>query len=127
MNQEFLNTIFTIVVLPLLGVLTTYLVTFIKNKTESLKSKMANEDIIKYLDLAENTVIKAVGLVNQTYCDNLKESGKFDLEAQKIALQKTKSTVLSLLTTEAKSTLETVIPDLNKWIEITIENIINNK
>ena len=72
-----------------------------------------------------NTISQCVIATNQTYVESLKKEGKFDLEAQKIAFNKTKTSVLQLLSAEAKIYLTTVVGDLDSYIDNIIEAEVN--
>lgn len=119
--MQLLYDIFKIAIIPLLGVGVSYLVYFIKEKVQEIKDKVNNEKVSKYLTILETYIIDAVVTTNQTYVNSLKEKGTFDLEAQKEAFAKTKETVLSLLTDEAKEFLETFVGDLDLYINNIIE------
>lgn len=119
--MQLLYDIFKIAIIPLLGVGVSYLVYFIKEKVQEIKDKVNNEKVSKYLTILETYIIDAVVTTNQTYVNSLKEKGTFDLEAQKEAFTKTKETVLSLLTDEAKEFLETFVGDLDLYIDNIIE------
>jgi len=91
-----LNEIFQVCIIPLLGILTTYLVKYIKIKSEEIKlNNQKNEDaaynekLNKYITMLTDTITKCVIATNQTYVEELKKQGKFDEEAQKIAFEKT--------------------------------------
>ena len=81
--------IFQVCIIPLLGILTTFLVTYLKTATEELKNKNNNETYKKYIDLLSKTITNCVIATNQTYVESLKEQGKFDEEAQKEAFSRT--------------------------------------
>ena len=72
-----------------------------------------------------DTVTACVVATNQTYVETLKKQGKFDLEAQKIAFEKTKDAVLDLLNVEAKEYLLAVEDDLDAYINNQIEVAVN--
>ena len=72
-----------------------------------------------------NTISQCVIETNQTYIEALKKESKFDLEAQKIAFEKTKTSILQLLSDEAKVYLTTVIGDLDSYIDNIIEAEVN--
>lgn len=116
-----LNQIFEVCLIPLLAFATSALIDFIKAKIEETKVLTDNEITIKYLDLLENTVEDCLEATNQTYVNALKEQNAFDLEAQKIALEKTKEAVLSILSEEAIIYLTNFVGDLDKLIEDKIE------
>ena len=119
------KTIFEIIILPLLGILTSYLVAYIKAKRDSYIVTIENETYAKYINMLVDTVTACVVATNQTYVETLKKQGKFDLEAQKIAFEKTKDAVLDLLNVEAKEYLLAVVDDLDAYINNQIEVAVN--
>ena len=118
---EILSDIFQVCIIPLLGVLTTYLVFLIKSKTSEIKTKTDDEFLRTCLSVLETTVINAVIATNQTYVDSLKEQNAFDVEAQKKAFQKTYDAVMDSLTEDTKSGLTKLTTDLNLYITEMIE------
>ena len=89
--------IVNICIFPLLGVLTTYLITFIKNKTESLKKETDNELYKKYMGQLSDTIISCVIATNQTYVNALKDKNMFDAAAQYYSFTRTYDAVMSIL------------------------------
>ena len=118
---ELVKQIFEVCLFPLLGVLTTFLILFIKKKSQELKAQTDNELYHKYIDMLEQTVVNCVIATNQTYVDSLKKQGKFDLEAQKEAFNRTYSQVMLILADDAKVYLESAVGDLNAYITNMIE------
>ena len=118
---ELIKQIFEVCLFPLLGVLTTFLILFINKKSQELKAQTDNELYHKYIDMLEETVINCVIATNQTYVDSLKKQGKFDLEAQKEAFNRTYSQVMLILADDAKIYLESAVGDLNVYITNMIE------
>ena len=117
--------IFEACVIPLLGVLTVYIVKFILMKTEELNSKNKYDILNKYLTMLSNTVIDCVVATNQTYVDSLKAQGKFNLEAQKIAFEMTYNAVIKVLSDDAKEYLTNIYCDLSVYITNMIEAEVN--
>ena len=118
---ELVKQIFEVCLFPLLGVLTTFLILFINKKSQELKAQTDNELYHKYIDMLEQTVVNCVIATNQTYVDSLKKQGKFDLEAQKEAFNRTYSQVMLILADDAKVYLESAVGDLNAYITNMIE------
>jgi hypothetical protein len=56
----------------------------------------------------------------------MKDQNLFDAEAQKTALEKTKTAVMDTLSDEAKTHLTGLYGDLNKYIENKIEEAVKN-
>ena len=117
--------IFEVCIVPLLGVLTAYLVKYIQVKSLEITSKSENELIDKYTQMLAETISACVLATNQTYVDALKKQGKFDAEAQKNAFDITFNAVLNILNADAKDYLSEVFGDLNTYITQQIEAAVN--
>lgn len=122
---ELVQQIFTICVIPLLGILTKFLVDFIKVKSEEILGKVDNDLADKYIKMLTETITDCVIATNQTYVNSLKEQGKFDLEAQKVAFEMTCNSVLAILSDDAKEYLTNVFGDLEVYIKNKIEVSVN--
>ena len=116
-----LQQIFQVCIIPLLGVLTTYLVLFIKNKTEQLKKETDNELYKKYMDQLSDTIINCVIATNQTYVEVLKNQNAFDINAQKEAFRRCYEAVMDILPTDAITFLNSAVGDLEAYIKNSIE------
>lgn len=123
--QEFVKNLFELVLFPLMGVLTSFLIAYFKEKKVELQIKSDNDIVDKYLDLADKIITDCVLTTTQTYVEALKKEGKFDAEAQKTAFNMTLNNVLSLLTVEAKEVLSNVVGDLNVYLTTKIESSVN--
>lgn len=125
LNSEFISEIMQIVIIPLLGVLTTYLVKFLKAKADEISNNTDSEIAKKYIEMISQTVIDCVIATNQTYVEALKKEGKFDEEAQKIAFEKTLNAVLDILGEDAKLYIKETFGDLEKYLTQLIESTVN--
>lgn len=123
--MELLSKIFELCIIPLIGILTSYLITFIRMKKTELVNKTEDEKAQKYLDMIGETVIDCVLTTNQTYVDSLKAQDKFDAEAQKIAFQKTYDMVIKFLSAEAKDYITEVYGDITEYLTSKIEAQVN--
>lgn len=117
--------VFTVVLIPLLGLATKYLITFVNLKAEELKQKAELEKYNKYIDMLNTTITNVVTATNQTYVNTLKEQGKFDAEAQKEAFHRSYETIISILGEEAQRYLNAAIGDLNAYITNSIERQVS--
>ena len=120
-----LTQLFEIVIFPLLGVGTIYLINLIKTKIQELKQNKEDELYHKYLNMVENTITSCVLATTQTYVEALKKQNAFDIEAQKIAFEKTYTNVMKILSDEAKEYLTNVVGDLEIFIYNKIEAEVN--
>ena len=123
--NELINAIFQVCILPLLGVLTTFLVKWLQAKSQQLQSNAQDEISKKYMSMLTNTITECVLATNQTYVEALKQQNKFDAEAQKIAFEKTSEAVMSILTEDAKKYLANAVGDLELYIKQKIEAEVN--
>lgn len=123
--QTLIPVIFQVCLIPLLAILTKYLVAWIQVKTKELTDTKDNEMFTKYMTLLSDTVINCVVTTNQTYVNTLKEQDKFDAEAQKEAFNKTYEAVMRILTDDAKKYLSEVLGDLDLYINTMIESQVN--
>ena len=122
---QMLSQIFEVCVIPLLGILTAYLVQYIATKKDALIKQNDNALAAKYITMLSKTITDCVIATNQTYVDSLKTQGKFDAEAQKKAFNMTLTAVLSILNDKAKEYLTAVYGDLNTYITKQIEAAVN--
>lgn len=122
---ELLADIFEVCIIPLLGVLTAYIVKYIQVKSNEITAKSENELIDKYTKMLADTITACVKATNQTYVDALKKQDKFDMEAQKNAFDMTLNSVLDILNADAKEYLSEAFGDLNTYITQQIEASVN--
>lgn len=125
MTMELLTQIMEVVIIPLLGILTAYVVKVINAKMEQISSSRKNELEKKYLDMLSNTITECVMATTQTYVDTLKKQGAFTAEAQKAAFDQTYNAVMTILSEEAKEYLNEAVGDLNLYITQKIEAEVN--
>lgn len=122
---QMLQQIFEVCIIPLLGILTTYLVKYIATKRDALIKQNDNALATKYITMLSKTITDCVIATNQTYVDSLKAQGKFDEEAQKKAFNLTLNAVLAILNDESKQYLTEAYGDLNTYITKQIEAAVN--
>ena len=123
--MELLQQIFEVCIIPLLGVLTAFIISFIKNKTAELQETTDNELYKKYMEMLRDTVIDCVIATNQTYVESLKNQNAFDKEAQKKAFQMCYDSIVTILADDAKEYLESAVGDLETYITKLIEAQVN--
>ena len=122
---EIIIQIFQLCIIPLLGILTKYLVDYLNARRDELNTKTENETAQKYTTMIFDTITKCVIATNQTYVNSLKEQNAFDAEAQKTAFNKTMNAVLEILSEDAKQYIIETTGDLNTYLTNLIEAEVN--
>ena len=125
MTMALLAEIMEVVVIPLLGILTAYVVKLVNAKIEDINKERDNVLEEKYLTMLGATISDCVTATTQTYVESLKKQGKFDAEAQKEAFNQTYTAVINILSEEAKKYLTVAVGDLNLYITQKIEAEVN--
>lgn len=125
MTMALLTEIMEVVVIPLLGILTAYVVKLVNAKIEDINKERDNALEEKYLTMLGATISDCVTATTQTYVESLKKQGKFDAEAQKEAFNQTYTAVMNILSEEAKKYLTVAVGDLNLYITQKIEAEVN--
>lgn len=119
--------ILKVVLIPILGILTKYIIDFLTAKSNELENKIENETADKYLKMITDTVVNCVIATNQTYVDSLKKQNAFTEEAQKEAFNRTMNAVLAILSQDAKDYIVEMTGDLKTYLTQLIEVNVNNK
>ena len=126
--MKLLYDVFNLCIVPLVGVLTFYLVQYIKAKGNEIASNVDSELASKYIVMLTTTITDCVVATNQTYVEALKKEGKFDKEAQYKAFQMTYNAVMDILTEDAKEYLNNFYGDLSLYLSKRIEaEVVANK
>lgn len=113
--------IFRVCLIPLFGIITAYLTNFLKAKKAEIEDKVENEKLATYLQMLDDTIINCVISTNQTYVESLKQSGTFNLEAQKEAFKLTYDAVIAIIGKDAEAYLALALGDLYTYITNKIE------
>ena len=116
MNELVINLIAVVA-----SVVVAYLLFFIETKRKEISAKTDNELYQKYIDQIASTISAVVARTNQTYVDELKKEGSFDIAAQEKALHETYNAIYDLLTDESKKYLEMITNDIPLYLMTQIE------
>ena len=120
MPQEVLN-----ILLSALGVIITGLAGFAVTKfTQWINSKISDAKAANYLSTIMKVVLDCVQEIYQTYVQSLKESGSFDKDAQKHALDACLVKIKSQLAPELITYITTNFGDVNSYLISLIESTI---
>lgn len=115
------------VLIPLLIILTRYLIVFLNAKRNELKEKTNNDLANKYIDMIYTTVTNCVIATNQTYVDTLKEQGSFDKAAQAIAFNQTLEAVKRMLSADALNYIHSITEDTDFYLSKLIEASVRDQ
>lgn len=121
----FIEQIFITIIIPLLGILTAFLIRWLNSYTTKIQENTNNELLTKYVGMLHDIIVICVVSTNQTYVNSLKEQGKFDLEAQKKAFEMTYTTVKEILSDEMIEVLSEIYEDLDLYIKNQIEYVVS--
>ena len=117
--------ILQVCVIPLLGVLTAYIIKFINIKSLEIQSNVSNDMADKYIGMVAETISACVIATNQTYVEALKKQNAFTADAQKEAFNLTYNAVMAILTDDAKEYLAEIYGDVAAYITNKIEAEVN--
>lgn len=101
---------------------------FVNNKIDEVQAttKLAEyEKLNKLIDQAQGIIYNIVVSVNQVMVDSLKASGEFTKESAEIAKDTAVSKATELLTEEALKAIEKIYGDVDVYLDVTIESIVN--
>ena len=122
---ELLYDVLEVCIIPLLGILTAYVVKYINVKSAEIQDKVENDTADKYIAMLTDTISACVMATNQTYVEALKKQNAFTAEAQKEAFNLTFNAVMAVLTDDAKKYLSEAYGDLTTYITNKIEAEVN--
>jgi Na+/phosphate symporter len=118
-----LNLITNLLLIPLISVLTTFLIALIRKKTLDIEQSIKEKRLSKYINRAEDAICTAVAAISQTYVDTLKKTSAFTSIEQQKAFGMAKQRALTIM---GKATLEALQDalgdgDVYAWINNKIE------
>ena len=108
-------------IIPLLGILTAYVVKYINAKSAELQAKVENDTADKYIAMLDDTICACIVATTQTYVEALRKENAFTKEAQLEAFNLTFNAVMAVLSNEAKEYLTAIYGDLTAYITNKIE------
>lgn len=91
-----------------------------------LADKIKIDEINSILDQATDAAVKAVGLVAQTFVDDLKAQGEFTPEKAVQAFEAAKMIARNILSIEGYNLLQRVTSDAEAYIEAAIEKAVRD-
>ncbi|MGG6313986.1 hypothetical protein [Paenibacillus macerans] len=122
---EWMELVFTLFAIPVLGLLSRSFITYIKRKIADVEQRIGNDAVNQLLALAENAIESAVTAVNQTFVENMKKQGTFDSSAMAESFRMAKDKALAIIGEQAKDGLKLALGDIEAWLEARIEYYVN--
>ena len=122
---ELLQQIFEVCIIPLLAVLTGYIVKLIQTKSAEIQATTDNAIADKYIAMLTDTITQCVIATNQTYVESLKKDKAFTAEAQAEAFDKTLNAFMDVLSEDAKKYITETFGDLETYLTTQIEAAVN--
>lgn len=122
--MEVVKDLLYILITTAVPVLTTYLCKFLYTKWTEGKANIENEKIQNTLDTVVKMALDAVRATNQTMVEELKKKGEFTKEAAEEAFNKTKETVLLMLSEDASQIISEVYGDVDVYLDTLIESLV---
>ena len=92
-----------------------------------IKSKCQNEKLRSLLTDVQDAVSASVDYIEQTFVKSMKESGKWDSDAMKVAMSEAAENAMNMLLESSKSMLEQNGVDVREYIVTKIEAYIQSK
>lgn len=124
MDTDTMNVVITSIIIPVLVALVALFVQYTSAKAAGLKAQLHNEEVSKYVDIAEDAVVTAVGAVSQVLVDTLKsmsENGQLT-EAQKAeAFAEARNRALAIMGIAGKEAVKELYGSFDDWINNKID------
>lgn len=120
MKEVFLDLLYAVLTAGV-PILTACLVRYLRARW--LKTDAETGDSAERVALSEiaRAVSNAVAMVSQTFVDSLKQSGAFDVDAQREALKRALQAALDALSIETRSFIEAAYGSLESYLTTCIE------
>lgn len=129
--KVYLEMLLQAVLIPLLGILTKFIVELIRTKSAEIFERSQSDTTRKYIRMIEETVVRCVKTTNQVYVDAIKqknEAGKnvFTAEEQREAFEMTYNAVLFSLAEDAQDFLKESFQDSEEFLRNLIESAVRD-
>lgn len=125
--QEFLSILLQAVLIAAVPVIAGFAAKGLTALAQYLGVKIENTTVAKYAQEITQAVTTAVTYVSQTYVDELKKSGTFTAENQKIAIEKALEVARQQLTQEALEFITTAYGDITEYLTSLLEAEVRNQ
>ena len=118
---EMLSTVLQAVLTVVIPIIASYFIKYLNAQVSLAAARQGNELVTRYLEEIAKAVENAVLFTSQTYTDQMKKSGSFNLEEQKEALKRALQMAKGALTSDALSFISMTYGDLQAYLTLQIE------
>ena len=125
--QDILSTLLQAVLIAVVPIIAGFVAKGVVALAQYLGVKMENATLAKYAQEIAQAVATAVTYVSQTYVDELKKSGTFTEENQKIAIEKALEVAKQQLTQQALDFISTAYGDITQYLTSLLEAEVRNQ
>lgn len=124
MDVETMNVVITSIIIPVLVALVALFVQYTAAKAAEMKIKLHNEEVSKYVDIAEDAVVTAVGATAQVLVDTLKdlaENGQLSDSQQAQAFAEARNRSLAIMGIAGREAVKELYGSFDDWIANKID------
>lgn len=122
--EKVLSQIISLLIIPLLPAVATFIITWFKAKTEEINKNMENQTLKSYIDILNCVVSDVVKSLNQTTVDNLRAAaadGKLTKEEGEKLKNDAVTQVYKIIGSHGIDVLKEVFTDLDSLIANKVE------
>lgn len=126
-TQNLLNDLLVVVIIPLLGILTKYIVAFLQSKIDDVRATKEikdNQILSNAMLQIEKSLSKCIDATTQSFVSELKKNGTFTEDNFEKAFKITKDNFMKTLTEEKKEIIKTVYTDIDVFIRMYVESYL---
>ena len=116
-----MDTVLNVVVLIVVVAVGLLLALGIPAAYSALKDKVDDDRVKQIMEYAYKWLRSAIAATNNTFVNQLKADGKFDIEAQAAAFKKTMSAWLGMMTKDMLEIIRGEVGDFDVWAKTMIE------
>ena len=124
MVKDIIQVIIYVVITGCATILAKALLNYFGTKIDQYQQNIKIEKVNEYIDRGQKLVEDIVLSLTQTVVNKAKAEGKFDQEAAKEVKNEAMNMVKKMMNNEIRRTIVDVYGDLNKWIDVMIEQYV---
>lgn len=122
--EQYINMIVELCLIPLLCVLTKFIVDWLDAKRREINQRIDNDVAAKYTNMIYDTVRRCVIATNQTYVEALKKENRFTKEAQEEAFKRSINAIVDVLSQDALDYMVEMSGDITTYLTPLIESCV---